>query len=171
MKTDSTRAALVRILKRDGELTIAAVLREAEKPDSPLHARFQWDDRKAAFAFRIDQARHLIQHFQATIEVDGEERKFRGALRIHSLGPGVYKPLDEVLASPDLFSEALGSMKRELEGLAARNRFFLKAMNDYGKIDAKLGEAVALIDQTIEERAKPTKTSARRSTRQVAVSA
>lgn len=43
-----------------GRLTPQAVVEDAKKPSSPLHDEFQWDVKKAAYAYWIDQARTLI---------------------------------------------------------------------------------------------------------------
>lgn len=51
----------------DGTLTAETVLDDARDPQSPLHAHFEWDDSKAAEAFRLDQARKLIRSVRLVI--------------------------------------------------------------------------------------------------------
>lgn len=52
---------LVEIERRDGLLTADAVVDDATDPSSPLHEAFDWDDRTAARAYRVQQARVMIQ--------------------------------------------------------------------------------------------------------------
>lgn len=54
------RDKLAQIEERDGRLTPAAVVEEAKSPRSVLHRMFEWDDAKAAYQHRLDQARTLI---------------------------------------------------------------------------------------------------------------
>ena len=53
--------------EKDGTLTAESVLNDAANPASPLHSHFQWDDSKAAHAYRIDQARTLIRSVRLVI--------------------------------------------------------------------------------------------------------
>lgn len=51
----------------DGKITPQTVLEDAQDPASPLHEHFEWDDTKAAQAYRIDQARELIRSVRLVI--------------------------------------------------------------------------------------------------------
>jgi hypothetical protein len=46
------------------------VLADARDPESPLHDCFEWDDAKAAAAYRIDQARVLIRSIEIVVTTD-----------------------------------------------------------------------------------------------------
>lgn len=59
-----TREQLVRLWeleRRDGRLTADAIVDDATDPSSPLHDKFDWNDRTAAHAYRVHQARAIIQ--------------------------------------------------------------------------------------------------------------
>lgn len=61
---------LERIRKtRNGNMIAADVLKEAKKASSPLHSVFEWDDRKAAYHYRLGQAGDLIR---AVVVVNSE---------------------------------------------------------------------------------------------------
>lgn len=47
-------------LSKLGNFTPTDVLDIAKSPKSPLHKYFEWDDSKAAHAYRLTQARHLV---------------------------------------------------------------------------------------------------------------
>ena len=50
-----------------GKLTPSAVVDDARNPSSPLHGQFEWDDSKAAEAYRVVQARTLIRSVECVI--------------------------------------------------------------------------------------------------------
>lgn len=52
---------LALIERKKGTLQAKHVLDDARSSKSPLHRYFEWDDGKAAEAYRLNQARHLIQ--------------------------------------------------------------------------------------------------------------
>lgn len=75
MKTSDQRDAIrLRLaeleLNGGGRLTPAAVVEDAKDPASPLHDCFQWDDEKAAYAHRLDQARALITSIRIVQKTD-----------------------------------------------------------------------------------------------------
>lgn len=53
--------------KHNGLLTPDAVVAAAAKKDSVLHALFEWDGKKAAHQYRLDQARSLIRSVRVNI--------------------------------------------------------------------------------------------------------
>ena len=60
--------ALAEIAKKHkGLLTPDAVVAQATRKDSPLHALFEWDAKKAAHQHRLDQARSLIRSVRVNI--------------------------------------------------------------------------------------------------------
>lgn len=60
-KKEAIKRRLAELEKKGkGILTPQAVVDDAEKPGSPLHDQFEWNNTKAAYEFRLDQARALI---------------------------------------------------------------------------------------------------------------
>jgi hypothetical protein len=51
------------------------IIEAAQRKRSVLHPLFEWDDTKAAYNYRIQQARTLLNNIQVTIISDGESRK------------------------------------------------------------------------------------------------
>lgn len=62
--------ATLREMADQGAMTPERVVKAAESPDSPLHAWFEWDDTKAASAYRIEQARALIRSVEVTVIIE-----------------------------------------------------------------------------------------------------
>lgn len=60
---------LGRIADAHGRLDPEDVVRAAADDDSPLHARFEWDDTRAGHLYRLEQARALIRSVHIPVEV------------------------------------------------------------------------------------------------------
>ena len=73
--TDEAAAELKRMEDKRGRLTPQEIVEAARPEDSILHGCFEWDDGKAAEAWRLEQARELIRRVK--IEVVVEERTIR----------------------------------------------------------------------------------------------
>lgn len=61
---------LEEIERRDDTLRPSAIVAEAQDPESPLHEYFEWDDRKAAADWRLNQARELIRKVRLVITTE-----------------------------------------------------------------------------------------------------
>lgn len=73
--TSEQKAAVRERLQRladanGGVLTPDAVVADARKKDSPLHAHFEWDTKKAAAAYWLQQARELIRSVVVTVRTE-----------------------------------------------------------------------------------------------------
>lgn len=64
-------AEFQRIELAEGGLTPRAVVDASRPEDAPLHGLFEWDDRKAAESWRIDQARTAISSLRVVVR-EGE---------------------------------------------------------------------------------------------------
>lgn len=53
--------------KNKGRITPEQVVNAARDPDSPIHHYFNWDDKSAGDAYRLDQARTLIRSVKIKI--------------------------------------------------------------------------------------------------------
>lgn len=49
------------------------IIADARNPKSPLHDAFEWDDTKAAHAYRLQQARRLIREIRIDVTYDSHE--------------------------------------------------------------------------------------------------
>ncbi len=99
-----------------GELKPLAVVEYARNPKSSLHKHFTWDDKEAADAYRLDQARELIRVIR--VEIDDAE-PVRAFLSI-SDGKTSYRSTQDVMASTHLQSLVLKQADRDLAAWQAR---------------------------------------------------
>lgn len=96
---------------KGGMLLVDDVLAVASDPTCVLHKHFQWDNTKAAEAYRKMQARQLIQKCTVTIEKapDVQIRAFVSLTSDQYAGGG-YRMTADVLSDSDLKAELLHDM-------------------------------------------------------------
>jgi hypothetical protein len=66
---------LQRLQELYGVITPEIIVKESENIKSVLHPIFEWDNNKAAFGYRLQQARVLLNNIQLTVLSDGESRE------------------------------------------------------------------------------------------------
>lgn len=128
--TDDVYLELVRIYERDGVLTPDAVVGDAAAKTSPLHPHFEWDNKKAAHSFRLDQARELIRLRSVDIE-----RPDGGTTRVNAwvnLDPGPdgkrgYMPTSDALSDPVRREIVLARARQDLNSWVNRYRHLEEA--------------------------------------------
>lgn len=99
-----------------GRLTPATVVNSASDKKSPLHGYFEWDDAKAANAFRLDQARVLIR----SIKVETDDGEAPAYFSISEKGGRTYRSYGDVMASRDLQMIVLQAAERDLDAFNSR---------------------------------------------------
>jgi hypothetical protein len=82
-------AALERIrLEAGGVLAAQDIVVAARAEESPLHRFFNWDDRSAARAWRLDQAKDLVKALVVVIpDADGPSPAYEATIAKHVNGP------------------------------------------------------------------------------------
>ena len=69
---DDAVKELQRIRDKYGSLTPEKIVHESRSKKAVLHNYFEWDDDKAAFNWRLQQARTMINNIEVTVISDGE---------------------------------------------------------------------------------------------------
>jgi hypothetical protein len=103
----------------NGELTPRAVVDAARMPRHVLHRHFEWDDQKAAEAWRLDQARAVIRliHVEDVDASDGHSSAF---ISVSAKSGTSYRTLDAIKNSADLQAAVLAQAERDLEAWERR---------------------------------------------------
>lgn len=103
----------------NGELTPRAVVEIARNPRHIMHRHFEWDDQKAAEAYRVDQARLVIRsiHVEDGDSADGHVVAF---ISISDKGGTSYRTIAAVKNSADLQARVLAQAERDLEAFQRR---------------------------------------------------
>lgn len=120
-----------------GRLLVDDVLEAARDESSPLHKHFEWDDTKAAEAFRREQARNLIQRCHITVLMP-EPTNVRAFVQLSSEKAG-YRHISDVLGTPD-------ARRQLLEDIASRVAYWRAQAHTYG-----LTEIAPAIDRFASE--------------------
>lgn len=126
--------ALAAIREQRGRLTADLTVAAAKAPDSPLHHEFEWDDAKAAYEHRLNQARYVIR---SVVVLDAEEddpQPVRAFARVQLDDGGSYEPIDVVIRTPEFRQQVLADVRRELDALRRK----LSAIESLGDVLAAL---------------------------------
>lgn len=103
--------------QRAGLLTPADVLEAGTSPASPLHACFEWEDSRAAHAFRLEQAGDVMRSVVVSVEKPSGEamtvRAFVSVTDAESRRPA-YTSVGDAMADPALRIQVVAQAKRDL---------------------------------------------------------
>lgn len=89
-------AELERIESIFGGLTAENVLKASEPADSLFHKLFTWDDQKAAFNYRLQEARHIINNIEIVVVSDGSTRNIPVFEIVKTQSGNVYKSISDL---------------------------------------------------------------------------
>jgi Fe-S cluster assembly scaffold protein SufB len=103
-----------------GVITPAVVVDNARDKKSPLHPCFEWNDKRAAEAHRLDQARYLLRAVVVTYGEPEEEKAVRAFVTVTEDKQEVYTDIREALQNPEHREQVLSRARRELEQWAKR---------------------------------------------------
>jgi hypothetical protein len=132
--------------KNGNEITPETVLADAEKPSSPLHQYFTWDNTEAAQRFRLIEAGRLISRIR--VKIIREERqivaaKYTRLENSDAKGKVRYVPTVDMLSDDDLYQKRLSDCKTHLASLRKEYSDLLELRQLWGAIDNTLGSVAA----------------------------
>lgn len=124
----------------DGELTSAAVLKDACRPRSPIHSAFNWDDTDAAELYRLSQAGLLIRSVTVTFLIDGDEvndEPIRAYVSVQgSQGKPVYTSISVALNDAEMSNYLLCQALNEIKRWRVRHAKLKELGNVFAAMDA-----------------------------------
>lgn len=124
-------------LSADGNLTPAALVDEGRPIGSPLHAMFEWDDAKAAEAYRETQAGDIIRSIEIVIE--GTEEPTRAFVAVSLTGEtGSYSPIEVVLRDDRSKASLIKQAKRDMDAFARKYRMLKELAGEVGALMSAL---------------------------------
>lgn len=103
-----------------GRLHPKHVVAAARDPANPLHNKFEWDDKKASEAYRLQQAMELIR--QVTFLPKGADEPVRAYVSLSSdrLSRGGFRAMVDVLSDAQLKAQMIEDAKQELSAFQQR---------------------------------------------------
>lgn len=134
---------LERIRQQTGSLTTHAIVDEARPDESPIHPHFEWDDWKAAEAYRRNQAGQLVRAVVVSQVEDSEPQQVYARVHLENSAPE-YMPVEIVVKESRLYESARGYLLSYLNGVART----LRDMEKMAGADQKaIRKASAAIEQ------------------------
>jgi hypothetical protein len=135
-----------------GRLTPAAVVTDAAKRNSPLHAYFEWDDKKAAHSHRIEQARALIVSVRVTYQTP--TRTVVSVAYVHDpnaeVGEQGYRALEQIRTDEDEARALLVQEFGRVASMLERAREIAAACDATEDIDSLLRSVVGMRERHMQ---------------------
>ena len=128
---------LTRLQEVNRILTPEVVVRAAENSESVLHKLFEWDDNKAAYNWRLQQARTILNNIEVTIITDGEPREI-AVFEVTTRSEG-YKSVDTFTNEDVDFVRA--SILRQLNTMKSK----LKTYKEFDKVLFFIDKAIEVV--------------------------
>ena len=128
---------LKRLQSIHGVLTPSIIVNEAYNKTSPLHPIFEWDDDKAAFNYRLQQARVLLNNIQVTIVSDGEEKNI-SVYEVTTVSEG-YKSIDTFTSDDIMFVR--NNVKKQLINIKQKVVLY----QEFEMVTDLIGQAIKII--------------------------
>jgi hypothetical protein len=120
-----------------GQLTPEVVVKEASNPNSVLHPMFEWEDERAGYLWRIQQARVLLNNIQDRVITDGEPKEI-AVYEVTTKDEG-YKNIDTFTIDDIEYVRA--STLQQLTHLKGK----LKVYKEFDKVVVHLDKAIEVI--------------------------
>jgi hypothetical protein len=150
---DAVRVRLAQLeAANGGRLTPEDVVEDAKQPDSPLHAHFTWDVRKAAYSFWIEQARTLITSVKVEIRTDTTKVTTVFYVRDPSASDSEqgYVSVTRLRTDRDMAREALVNEFTRVADMLRRARELAAALDADQELEALLTSVVGLRQRLME---------------------
>lgn len=113
------------------------IVSSARDPRSVLHPHFEWDDSRAAEAFRCDQARELVRSLTIDISRSNlEARPVRAFVNVETGGERGYVTTATAMSSAELRKQVLEKAWAELEAWRNRHAELTELARIFSMIDA-----------------------------------
>lgn len=102
--------------KLGGDVTPQALLDDAKDEKSPLHDGFEWSDRAAAAAYRLQQAGHILRSLIIEVTLrPGNTRQMRAFVSVERVPDRpTYTSLESAMSDKELRAQIVGRAWREL---------------------------------------------------------
>ena len=123
----------------DGRLTPEAVVRDAEDPHSPLHAKiFRESDREAAYQHRLDLARQLIRSVRVNVTVEQRSVSVVGYVHDPSSRAAGYVPIVSLINERERALEVILREFSRVEAIITRSREIAEVLGLRDELEAML---------------------------------
>lgn len=138
--------------RNGGRLTPDMVVQDAKRKDSPLHACFEWDVKKAAAAYWLDQARELITSVRVVVRTEHTNVSSVFYVRDPSAGKEQgYVSVTTLRTDKEMAREALVSEFSRVADMLRRAREVAAALECQGDVEDLLKSVIGLRQRFSQE--------------------
>lgn len=128
--------------------TPKAIVTKAKDSKTELHKCFEWDDSKAAEAYRIEQAGYLVRHL--TIVVTGshipeKSIKIKAYESVTINDERMYMPIKQCMSDAELREQVIGRLNKDIQSALKTLKDYSYLIADANVINEKLDEALSLL--------------------------
>lgn len=124
----------------NGRLEPGDVVEQSRDPSAPLHPAFEWDDAKAAGAYRVSQASHMIRHIDVVVEkAAGDASPIRAFVSVKRDEDRSYTSVQHALSDAELRAQVVAQAWAELEAWRKRHAELV----EFAKVFAVMDQARA----------------------------
>ena len=109
-------------LANGGQLTAEAVVSASIEPSSPLYAAFEWNNKRAANLWRLEQARYIIRSIVVSVTLTEQEERppIRAFVNVTADKKRHFTSISVALSDPDLRVQVLEKALSELNSFRKR---------------------------------------------------
>ena len=111
--------------EKNGQVTKEDFLEVSRPEDSVTHALFEWDDGKAAEAYRLDQSRRIINSLRIVYVKPDKEEEVKVSAFVQTTPNGVkahYENIEDALKDNGKREIVLNRIRAELDAFIIRNQ-------------------------------------------------
>ncbi len=119
---DDAVAELERIRQKHGTLEPGILVDESADKNAPLHKCFQWDDTKAAIAYRKEQARKLIGNITCVVVTEEVKTTVRAYVNVETSESfnRTYVPIADAIVDDVSYKDLLRQAKRDMDAFIGK---------------------------------------------------
>lgn len=122
-------------IRQNGRLESEDVVSAARPADSPLHPAFEWNDKKAAEKWRLEQAGHLIRSIVVTLDDTGDREPVRAFVSVKRDEDRSYTSVQHALADAELRAQVVAAALAELDAWRKRHAELVELARIFTAID------------------------------------
>lgn len=119
----------------NGRLTQEAVVIAAKSKASPLHDAFEWNDKRAAHQYRLDQASYLIRSITVTIDKQEQAEPVRAFVNVRRDEDRSYTSLAHAMSDDELRRQVVEAAWAELMAWRKRHAELVEMTRIFAVID------------------------------------
>lgn len=122
---------------KHGEITPRIVLDDARDENAPLHPCFEWDDNKAAEAYRLTQAGLMIRALVVTVEKTELPTPTRAFVNVSDIGEkqGRFVAVQKALSEEETRANVLARAFFELEQFRSKYEHLQELSDVFKAVD------------------------------------